>query len=115
MYTSELYAVIFACFTYMVWNRSSLTRIPPLSSPTDPTVANSPSTSRLQEARLPRRGMINISPPISENRGYVWMTVPKNYRSILSNILRAFTTLWLTFRLGRRLMMDLSMALSSGR
>ena len=43
------------------------------------------------------------------------MTVPKNYRSILSNILRAFTTLWLTFRLGPHLMMDLSMALSSDR
>ena len=82
MYTSELYAVIFACFTYMVWNRSSLTRIPPLSSPTDPAAANSPSASRLQEARLPRRGVTNTSPPISENRGYVWMTVPKNYRSI---------------------------------
>ncbi|KAF8501390.1 hypothetical protein F5888DRAFT_1671831 [Russula emetica] len=72
----ELYAVIFACFTYMVWNHSSFTRIPPLSSPTDP-----PSTPRLQEARLPRRGMTNTCPPISENRGYVWMTVPKNYRT----------------------------------
>jgi hypothetical protein len=93
MYTSELYAVIFACFTYMVWNHSSFTRIPPLSSPTDPTAASSPSTPRLQEARLPRRGLINTCPPISENRGYVWMTVPKNYRSISSNSQRAFTTL----------------------
>lgn len=84
MYTSGLYAVIFACFTYLVWNHSSLMRVPPVSSPTDPTAPNLPPTPRLQEARLPRRGMINSSPPISENRGYVWMTVPKNYRSILS-------------------------------
>jgi hypothetical protein len=116
MYTSELYAVIFACFTYMVWNHSSFTRIPPLSSPTDPTVANPLSTPRLQEARLPRRGMTSYTcPPFSENRGYVWMTVPKNYRSISSNSQRALTTLWLIFRLGLRLMMDLSTALSSDR
>lgn len=91
MYTSGLYAVIFACFTYMVWNHSSFTRIPPLSSPTDPTVSNSPSNSRLQEARLPRRGMTNTSPSISDNRGYVWMTVPKNYRSISSNSQRTLS------------------------
>jgi hypothetical protein len=93
-YTLELYAVIFACFTYMVWNHSSCTRIPsPLSSTADPTVAP-PSTPRLQESRLPRRGMpnANASPPISENRGYVWMTVPKNYRSDWSNSQRAFMT-----------------------
>lgn len=90
IYTLELYAVIFACVTYMVWNHSSCTRIPPLSSTADPTIANPPSNPRLQETRLPRRGMTNFSPPISENRGYVWMTVPKNYRS---NSQRAFMTL----------------------
>jgi hypothetical protein len=112
MYTSELYAVIFACFTYMVWNHSSFTRIPPLSSPADPTTVNSPSTSRLQEARLPRRGVTNHSPPVFENRGYVWMTVPKNYRSISSN--SHYDTL-VDVSLGLRLMMDLSTALSSDR
>ena len=115
IYTSELYAVIFACFTYMVWNHSSFARIPPLSSPTDTTAANSPSTSRIQEARLPRRGVTIPSPPVSENRGYVWMTVPKNYRSISSNSQRAFYDTLVDVSLGLRLMMDLSTALSSGR
>ncbi|KAH9983087.1 hypothetical protein BJV74DRAFT_980805 [Russula compacta] len=77
----ELYAVIFASFTYMVWNHSSCTRIPLSSSKTDSPSANSPSTPRLQESRVPRRGTTMTSPPIAENRGYVWMTVPKNYRA----------------------------------
>ncbi len=93
MYTSELYAIIFACFTFMVWNYSYFTRIPPLPSPADSTGANPPSTPRLQEARLPRRVTTNASPPISENRVYVWMTVPKNYRSSSSNSQRALMTL----------------------
>lgn len=82
MYTLELYAVMFASFTYMVWNHSSCTRIIPLSKTADPAPANSPTTSRPQESRVPRRGTTVISPPSPENRGYVWMTVPKNYRSI---------------------------------
>lgn len=81
MYTLELYAVIFASFTYVVWNHSSCTRIPLSSSKTDSPSVNSYSTPRLQESRVPRRGTAMTSPPIAENRGYVWMTVPKNYRS----------------------------------
>jgi hypothetical protein len=91
LYTLELYAVIIASFTYMVWNHSSCTRTFPLSSTADPASANSPPTPRPQELRLPRRGITAISPPIPENRGYVWMTVPKNYRSNSHN---SFMTLF---------------------
>ena len=87
MYTSELYAVIFASFTYMVWNHSSCAKTIPLFSTTaDSASAPSPSTFRLPESRVPRRGMTISSPSIPENRGYVWMTVPKNYRSNSHNI-----------------------------
>jgi hypothetical protein len=81
MYTLGLYAIIFASFTYMVWNHSVCTRIVPLPSTTDSASAPSPSTPRLPESRLPRRGTTITSLLIPENRGYVWMTVPKNYRS----------------------------------
>ncbi|KAI0249154.1 hypothetical protein BJV78DRAFT_1284185 [Lactifluus subvellereus] len=78
----ELYAVIFASFTYLVWNHSSCTRVSPSSSTIDSALPDPPLNPRPQESRVPRRGTtIIISPPIPENRGYVWMTVPKNYRA----------------------------------
>jgi dolichol kinase len=81
IYTLELYAVIFASFTYLVWNHSSCTRNPPSSSMIDSAPPDPPPNPRLQESRVPRRNTTAISSPIPENRGYVWMTVPKNYRS----------------------------------
>jgi hypothetical protein len=90
MYTLELYAVIIASITYMVWNHSSLARVLPLSSTANPALPNSPLTSRPQESRVPRRGTTTISSPIPENRGYVWMTVPKNYRSIIQHFYDTF-------------------------
>ncbi|KAH8983215.1 Fph type histidine kinase [Lactarius akahatsu] len=47
----------------------------------DPVLTEPPPTPRLSESRAPRRATPIIGPPISENRGYVWMTVPKNYRT----------------------------------
>jgi len=79
--TLELYAVIFASSAHMVWNHSSCTRVTPLASTADPGFAEPPQTPRLTEPRAPRRGIPALAPPIPENRGYVWMTVPKNYRS----------------------------------
>ncbi|KAH9029846.1 Fph type histidine kinase [Lactarius pseudohatsudake] len=77
----ELYAVIFISLAHMVWNHSSCTRVTPLASAVDPVLTEPPPTPRLSESRVPRRGTPIIGPPISENRGYVWMTVPKNYRT----------------------------------
>ncbi|KAH9966245.1 hypothetical protein BGW80DRAFT_1342802 [Lactifluus volemus] len=79
----ELHAVIFASFTYLIWNHSSCMRNPPSSTPIDLATSDPPpNPPRLQELRAPRRGTSTLSSsPISENRGYVWMTVPKNYRT----------------------------------
>ncbi|KAH9057814.1 Fph type histidine kinase [Lactarius vividus] len=77
----ELYAVIFVSLAHMVWNHSSCTRVTPLASAVDPGLTDPPPTPRISESRAPRRGTPLIGPPISENRGYVWMTVPKNYRT----------------------------------
>jgi hypothetical protein len=83
IYALELYAVIFASLAHMIWNHSSCTRVTPLASTVDPGLTEPPPTPRTTESRAPRRGAPTIGPPISENRGYVWMTVPKNYRSNL--------------------------------
>lgn len=68
----------------MVWNHSFCTRVTPLASTVE-GLTDSPPTPRLPESRAPRRGAPapTIGLPIPENRGYVWMTVPKNYRSSL--------------------------------
>jgi hypothetical protein len=110
MYTLELYAIIFASFTYLIWNHSSCVRVTPSStSIKDSAPPDPPSNPRLQESRVPRRGTTPISSPVSENRGYVWMTVPKNYRS---KFVAISTTLTDIFRLGRRPMMVLAAASS---
>lgn len=80
---SELYAVIFASLAHMVWNHSFCTRVAPLASTADAGLTEPSPTPRQSESRAPRRGAPTIGPPIPENRGYVWMTVPKNYRSNL--------------------------------
>jgi hypothetical protein len=76
----------------MVWNHSSCTKVTPLASTvdglTDPP-PTPPPTPRLPESRAPRRGAPTptIGPLVPENRGYVWMTVPKNYRLSLQEYL----------------------------
>jgi len=47
---------------------------------------------------MPRRGTTIISPPSPENRGYVWMTVPKNYRSISDDGFRVTFLIDVLFR-----------------
>ncbi|KAI0297236.1 hypothetical protein B0F90DRAFT_1669493 [Multifurca ochricompacta] len=76
----ELYALIFASLTHIVWNHSSCTRISPLPTAMDSASPDPLPTLRLPESRVPRRGTPISNPPVPENRGYVWMTVPKNYR-----------------------------------
>jgi hypothetical protein len=85
IYTLELFAVIFVSLAHMAWNHSSCTRVTPLASKVDPGSTEPPPTPRLPESRAPRRGALapTIGPLTHENRGYVWMTVPKNYRSSL--------------------------------
>ena len=69
----------------MVWNHSAFTRVAPFASIVDLGLAEPPPTPRLPESRVARRGTPapTIGPPTPENRGLVWMTVPKNYRSSL--------------------------------
>ncbi|KAI0291918.1 hypothetical protein B0F90DRAFT_1812063 [Multifurca ochricompacta] len=51
----------------------------PIASP-DPL-----PTLRLPESRVPRRGTPISNPPVPENRGYVWMTVPKKLQVRISS------------------------------
>lgn len=78
----ELYILMMLSFIYLTWMHSSLSqRLDPLLSiPPISLNSHGPRSPRLTDPRDGRR-----SNPISldSNRnefGYIWMTVPKNYR-----------------------------------
>jgi hypothetical protein len=69
-----------ASLLYFIWTHISRhTSTAPLSRPSSP-VASQHSSSQAPETREGRRsGLSNVSANKS-NHGYVWMSVPKNYR-----------------------------------
>ena len=83
----ELALLVIASIVYCTWTRVSWIRISPSLPERPPTPPSRPSSPRLPEGREGRRplqpqSLSNVAAPRSRDTGYVWMTVPKNYRYV---------------------------------
>ena len=88
-YYAELQLLSFASFLYVIWTHTTVTHVNDRSEPNRETVSiastsslTRPSSPRLVDVKEPRKHPL---PPLwnKNNFGYVWMSVPKNYRCVL--------------------------------
>jgi hypothetical protein len=82
---AELYLLLLSSYIYIIWTRFTVT---PISPPVIPETIESPRSEspRLSDSRELREGRKQLPPPprpIKSTTGFVWMTVPKNYRYVI--------------------------------
>ncbi|KAI0360050.1 hypothetical protein OH77DRAFT_892853 [Trametes cingulata] len=81
----ELALLVIASVIYCTWTRVSWTRVQPNQPERPPTPPSRPSSPRHLEGRESRRPTNSLSLDNTTTRrrdtGFVWMTVPKNYRN----------------------------------
>ncbi|KAI0370375.1 hypothetical protein BV20DRAFT_995158 [Pilatotrama ljubarskyi] len=81
----ELALLVIASVIYCTWTRVSWTRVQPNQPERPPTPPSRPSSPRHPETRDGRRPTNSLSLDNATARrrdtGFVWMTVPKNYRN----------------------------------
>ena len=75
----EIYSITVPSLFYFIWSHFSTSTLNKQTSqfaPSTPTTtSNRPTSPRLFDQRRP-------PPPPKKNDGFVWMTVPKNYRCV---------------------------------
>ncbi|KAG6373418.1 Fph type histidine kinase [Boletus reticuloceps] len=81
--SSEIDILVVTCIIYVVWSHSSFVKTAPTPPPSDVDDAGAPSP-RIESRESKRTG----GPRSSQNRthfGFVWMSVPKNFRDCLDD------------------------------
>jgi hypothetical protein len=78
----ELYLLSAASFLYIMWahTTSPSPLAPASSSPAVTSVPLQPPPVKLPEVREPRRHSTPLTAASRNNLGFIWMSVPKNYR-----------------------------------
>lgn len=80
--TVELVVLMVLSVSYSIWVHSTLIRHRLSTAPVPPPSpgAQGSRPSRLVEMRDAKRGMSALGDNVRDEFGYIWMTVPKNYR-----------------------------------
>jgi hypothetical protein len=87
-YCAELQLLSSASFLYIIWTHTTISHVNDGSAPTRDGVSlastsslTRPASPRLADVREPRKH--SLPPLVNKNNfGYVWMSVPKNYRCV---------------------------------
>lgn len=82
----ELYFLGFSSFLYILWTHSLVTKVsivppPPSPLPSNPSRSLRPSSPRVPDIRENKRNPPPLVPKKTDF-GFVWMSVPKNYRFV---------------------------------
>ncbi len=83
MICSELALLVICSAVYCTWTRVSWTRTQTSRTERPPTPPSRPSSPRHVDGRRPTNSLaLNNATARSRDTGFVWMTVPKNYRCV---------------------------------